>query len=468
MPLVKLSPKQRVELRTALISAFATEGDLWDLLADPLNKDYKDYVGNNGLYREKVGDLLRGAENDDWVFDLILAAAQARPSDPELDRLAQTFKPVAVAAHLDQYGTCRLSGDYLLFNRASLRNAVRDQLNNVIGKRILVVQDESPPPQGETRRTKTGKSHTIQYISYLCQVQGGFDYAYIDLESLDQRITGITGEESSARIQPIDLAAQLVRKIGLGDELLPTIPNDAQWSSWVLTCCDNIEAGLRRKGGNWWIVIDAFNAVLLPQQTLDMVKELAVRISISLPKVRLILLGYSDSFPPDKVMPHVETERLKSALSQNDAIKDMSDFFKRASQELGIELTSKLVGGFVAETLQSIDTQEAIIVQTLAPRLLSCLLRLSSANSKVIAYMETEQMKRALSYEDAIREITAFYVQAAHELEIEPTSELVGGFVAETLQSIDPQEAIVVQTLAPHLLSCLLRMFWVKSKGVSK
>ena len=92
---------------------------------------------------------------------------------------------------------------------------------------------------------------------------------------------------------PRDLAGKLVRLLGYGAATVPSAPSDLQWSRWSVEFCDDFEVRARQDDQRQvWLVIDEFNKVALAQETMDLIKQLADRIRVTLPHFRLLLLGF--------------------------------------------------------------------------------------------------------------------------------------------------------------------------------
>jgi hypothetical protein len=275
---------------------------------------------------------------------------------------------------LDPFDTCCLVGSNLLLNRKGLRSALRS-LARPGGKRILVVRDGQIASSPGIFRTKAGKSHTVHVVSYLRELMGGFETIAIDLEELAEVVPGGPGSQ----IQPIDLANDIVERMRLDQATIPDPPNNSQWARWVHTFGNLFESALRIDGRNWWILIDGFNTILIPQQTLDLVKRIAKITSLSLDRVRLVLLGYTDSFPLDAVGPYVETEELQLGPRVDEATNDLTHFFARACKERQIGLTAERAADLVAEVLAGalpgLD-DKPIPYYALIPRVQACLARL--------------------------------------------------------------------------------------------
>jgi Effector-associated domain 1 len=340
MPLIRLTPLQTRRTRDAILAAFPSSGQLDDLLLD-LGKAYAELEIQGQNYRENILSIIRRAEAEDWVLKLVLEARKRVPADPEFEALERDLKPSAPPPNVDHFNICRLTGSYVMVDRSRLRSALRE-ISRPLGKRILVVKGDP----------KTGKSHTLQLISYLQYVYGNFSLVPVDLEAFVRTLG------PAVIVNPSDLATYLVDQL-TWDWKVPDPPNDSQWARWVLEFCVKFEGRARQDQQVRWVVIDALNTTQLMQPTLDLIKELAHRINLSLPNYRLILLGFSDSLPAT-VLPNVEEEKI-APIGQQELI----EFFARAYQELNLPLDADKVADVVKSVLERIDPAQSDFVARL-------------------------------------------------------------------------------------------------------
>ncbi|KAE8756108.1 hypothetical protein FSO04_30865 [Paraburkholderia madseniana] len=340
MAYVKFTGPQLLELSTALKDAF-DQAALSDLLTG-MNRDFVDYAGYPP-YKNQVRAIVTSAAQEYWLDKLIANALAERPEDVVLQRIESALNQVALPQDFDPFEMCCLSGEYVMVNRKHLRCALRG-MSAPHGKRILIVRDKTPPTDGALVCTKTGKSLSVQFISALKQQLHGFELAWIDLRNFNDQLG------SGVQIQPRDLGVKLVRLLGYDVSKVPPEPKDSQWSRWTIDFCDDFEAQTHGDGRSVWIVIDEFNKVGLPQATLDVVKQLAARVAVTLTQFRLILLGYRDTFVP-AVLPHVEEETIDRALSERDVV----DFFIRATQQRHLIIDDERIVEAASEALMGLD-----------------------------------------------------------------------------------------------------------------
>lgn len=341
----QLTGNQAERLRDALFAAFPNEFVFDAEVLQPLNESLTKIAPANLAYPNRLGVVIQDADSRDWLLALLAQARKRRPSDTVLPQIENEFKPLAPPAGVDPFDVCCLTGSHVMIDRTDLRSALR-VLVKAQGKRILIVRGEA----------RSGKSHSLQLISYLQQVRQGFSIAWIDLEKIAQSLAG------STLIQPSHVARSLVRLTRYKDKVgIPDPPSDAQWAAWVLDFCEDYEAVASADAHPWWVVIDGFNQVLLPQPTLDLIKELANRISVTLPTFRLVLLGFTESLAPN-ALGHVTTEAIPKI-----TIEHITNFFAQAYQELQFPPSADLVAEAIERVLAKVDMAQSQFLEQLGP-----------------------------------------------------------------------------------------------------
>jgi hypothetical protein len=342
MPLIKLNDDQYKRLCEALKAAFRNRGDLSSLLlAIDQNLDLLEVPSFS--FEQNLEVVIKNAEARDWLLPLVAKAHERRPREPVLQQLIDELTVLAPPSSISAFEACRLSGGFILIDRAGLRDSL-EVLSRPLGKRILVV----------TGGDRTGKSHSVQLISHLNQIRGEFQLVRIDLEA-EQQIIG-----NDRLIEPIDLATRLVKKLQYEIEI-PKPPKDAQWASWVAEFCENFEPKAMDDPQRRWIIIDAFNKVSVKQPTFDLVKELARRIT-RLPKYRLILLGYRESMHPE-VHPTMEVEDINPI-----GKRQLAEFFAVAFQQDRISADAQRLAVAVRRVLKGLDPKDADYLPTVGQR----------------------------------------------------------------------------------------------------
>ena len=341
MPLIQLAGPKAIEIQRALFAAFPAESDLEGVLIS-VNKSLGAVSASNQPYPTRILQTIKDAEANDWLLNLLAAAAASNANDVTLQNLSDGLKAQAPPPDINPYYMCRLGGGTVMVNRKPLRAAV-EELHELQGRRILVITGES----------WSGKSHSLQLITFIAEIVGGFSVVPVDL---DPRRDDQTRLVISAR----DLAGRLVKLSGYS-VAVPEEPTDRQWSKWVTDFNDDFATAARQEPMPRWIVIDGMNKVLLDQSAVDLIQDLASRVYSSLSKLRLVLVGYEQSLPP-LVQPYIQVEKV-ARISDHDLV----EFFVLAHQELNRLYTEDELAEIVARVLNQVDMRSVDYLVKLGP-----------------------------------------------------------------------------------------------------
>ena len=340
--MIRLTGNQETRLQEALLNVYLNS-TAFDVLLSRVDKSYAQFAIENSNYRQNVLAVVKDAAATGWLMSLI-AKARADVPDPELRKIEQELAAFAPPPGMDFFDMCRLGGGHVMVDRLKLREALRD-ISGPVGRRILIVKGEK----------KTGKSHSLQLVSYLNQMLGQFVLVVVDLEAL-KLMSGTTNP-----IDPMYLAERIVGQLPSGLNL-PEPPTDAQWSNWVIRFCDRFQTyGQTNKNREHWIVIDSFNNVPLEQSAFDLIKELARRINFTLPNFRLLLLGYTESLP-QSVLPHVAEESIEPICETH-----LIEFFYQAYQQSRMPLDEQKVVDAVQRLFNQLDPNQPDFLERLGP-----------------------------------------------------------------------------------------------------
>jgi hypothetical protein len=266
-------------LHKALLGPLTDREEIWFFLALQLDRELADITADD-LRERMVMRVIKRAEQEAWLGDLLDAAVTHYPTICELKTLRNEWAPVHPVAASDPYSVCLLRGSRPFINRDELRFAMRE-LEEDDGSRILVVHGESG----------TGKSYTRQYVTHRAEVRKE-RLAWIDLIELTNALRASHG------IKPEHVARRLCDLMQLGSGFVAP-KDDEQYARWNLTFCDRLSGYLSKSPQRWWIIVDGFNSVLLPDATHGLFTQLASHVESMMPSVRLILLGYTGSLPLD-------------------------------------------------------------------------------------------------------------------------------------------------------------------------
>lgn len=343
MPLIRLNGSQRKVLREALREVYTNEMRFKMFLNNELGKDLDDFSASLDLYPEKIDKTIAEAQAKNWLIVLIEKAKLKNPFEPTFESLLKTLTFKSQKADIDPFETCCLSGTHIMINRIQLRHLLRT-INKPAGNRILLIKGTP----------KSGKTHSLQLLAYLQLALGDFEIVPVDLGRYSQTVPG-------GLIHAEDLASFIVEQMDGFEDSIGSPPVDAQRARWVLQFCDRLQRYARKNPERqWWIVIDGFNNIALNQSALDLVKELAKRINITLANFRLVLIGYSDSFPIE-VLPHVVEEEIS-----NIGTQDLAEFFNNAFSERGLIYSENDVVDAVTAVLTQVDKAQPEYLQMLS------------------------------------------------------------------------------------------------------
>jgi hypothetical protein len=335
-----LAPSLQLRIRNTLKVVLVTEDDFIDtLLAIDIEAD--DIPGDS--LSSRILTALKVTHGQSHLLDWIAEVRKLAPDDPDLAQVETDLKARAApsGAGGDPFQACRLTAGHVLVNRAQLRQSL-GELYSPIGKRILVVKDDPALAGAGGARIKSGKSHSLQLVVHLAQATQGFRPVVVDLEEVGRAVG------SGKVIEPDDLAKQITALMGC-KHIVGQRPADGQWARWTLEFCNDFEKAVKDAEPTW-IVIDQFHLVLLPQQTADLVKDLAKRVGTTLTNLRLVLLGYTGSFHPS-TLPEEE-------LLQRIGEGELMDFFWQALKEKNIQPTADRVAANVDAVLEALDPSQ--------------------------------------------------------------------------------------------------------------
>lgn len=324
----RLSTTQYERLLYALVQGFS-EATMMIMLRSQLGRSLAAEAGGNGT-TEIFANLIGRAEAGNWVFDLVRAAKDSNPTD-ELKSLADELAPQIALASIDHFNVCFVGSERVMINRKELRQSLRTLSQAVPkGKRILVVN--GPPV--------SGKTYSLEMITYLREALRAFEVVTVDL----QRFVG-------KEVKPDDIAWAIVDQMNLSENTVPQVDKE-QDSRWSGRFCDRLAGRLNNLTTPWWLVIDGFNYVTLSQPVNDLIGGLAVRISQTLPGLRMVLLGYHDKLPLDaeRATIYDETGPIKQ--------EDLFSFFFQIFYEHNLTHFPLDIARKVAEVWQVVDQND--------------------------------------------------------------------------------------------------------------
>ena len=339
--MLKLRPDQLRRLRQQMLASFPTRADFGAFVLLTTG-DTLDTISANPLNLDD--DILRvivHAQSNRWLADLLAALVSARPTNPEFQAIQLELIPPGAPPPADPWLTCIVRNAPFI-DREPLREAMRE-LEADGGRQVLVVHGDRG----------TGKTYTAEFVRWRAR-ECSHEFIHVDLEQLT-RLSPI-----DSLVWPEAIAASLSDQMGLGLVLPTREQADQQYSRWNLVCCDKLTGALIADPRRWWIVVDSFNLVPLPQATSDFFKELAFRVDASLSRVRLVLLGFGDSLRPD-LERHAHRERTTYPTHE-----DLGLYFQRLHVSAGKVPDPATVAAQVQRVLSGVDPNGPARMRSLA------------------------------------------------------------------------------------------------------
>lgn len=282
-------------LKKALLDAFSSEAALAPVVRRASGGRSVEQVGTGADLGETVEKLIRRAADEAWVPTLLEEAVKERPQHEALARLRDDWRvgtrfggPGGVGTN--HYKALILPGKMVLIGRQPLRDAVRALDTGQV--RVLVVDGDA----------ETGKTYSLQYISYVAEALRTFRFAPVDLERVPKN--------AANKVDAFGLGA------AIGDALVgmpaPAPPADLNLTTWIEQYCNELGRALPGDAVRW-LILDSFHKVTSEQSAYDLIAALAMRAYLDLGTLRVVLLSYRDhEWLKARVVGAVEYEQIAS------------------------------------------------------------------------------------------------------------------------------------------------------------
>jgi hypothetical protein len=263
-------------LKVALLDAFSTARDFEPAVRKATGGKSLQQIANGDDLKVIVERVIRRAADEAWLSALLDAAVAERSNDVELARLREEWQAGArfgtvAGGSINHFKALLLPGKLVLIDRQPLRDALAGL--DLGGVRVLIVDGDA----------ESGKTYSLQYISYLSEALGTFTLAPVDLE----RVTRNANNKVDAAGLGEAIASALLGRSGLKRAA------DLNDTTWIEKYCDWLKHKLS-DGATRWLVIDSFRKVTVEQNAYDLVAALAMRTYRDLPALRLVLLSYGE------------------------------------------------------------------------------------------------------------------------------------------------------------------------------
>ena len=224
----------------------------------------------------------------------------------------------------DPFEALFLSGGQPFVNRAVLRQSLR-QMASGDGPRILIIH--GPPGSG-----KTASGMVAHHVATL----------------LGQPIVAVSAVRlSTAQLQPERIIRDVARQFGLDVRSIPTSESgDASRQYTLYQLIDWLVRQVNAIGSVCWLIFDDLDTGFLPEETEELIVELARAIHRELSPLRLILLGYLGDLP-DEIESSVFREHI-APMSQ----RDVSDYIRHVVRTRGLNVSNEAIDEVVSLVLR--------------------------------------------------------------------------------------------------------------------
>jgi len=313
-----------------LLEAYRTPETLAIMLRLRLSKNLIQISTASGM-RNQIFDVVTAAESEGWLLELLQAtrtdlAEQAPRHSTRESAPPSATAPSAVAA--SPFTACWLNGETVFVGREVLRGTLRD-IDATRNRPVLMVKGDRC----------VGKSYTYELIKYAAD-QLDHRRLWIDL-----REALLPGEG------PAELARVILDRMGVASESLPEQGNSTD-ERWVMRLRDVVMGRLRNVTGTWWIVLDGFDRATLDPNVYRFLVRLAAETAMTLPQLRIILLGY-DEHPPPEMKGRMRLEEI-TPIGESDLV----EFFRCVFQEQGVRATQAVLQATVRQIAPLLPNNE--------------------------------------------------------------------------------------------------------------
>jgi hypothetical protein len=328
---MQLTLDQIGTLRNLFLRLLPTEPELRLFLHDRVGGRELDQVSLAPNLTLIVSEMIGEASKKGWLDELVDAFGKEFPQDTSLAAFIREATPASPRrAQAEPYDACFVES-HPFVNRGPLRELLRSlhapKPKALKKPRILIIRGN----------TKSGKSHTKYLINHLA-AKYGFEKAFVDLAS--------NGGDVSRPTVARTIGA-LMRLTGVPQ------PGTEQLTRWAL----NFFADFVGQIGDsaWWLVIDDFEHVSVSDELAEFIDELAGKINLSLPNVRLILIGYKRE--PLSTVSRIVVQETTEPISDEQLANFFAQFYREYGPALGDDELSDKIAEHVPEVRAKMDAK---------------------------------------------------------------------------------------------------------------
>lgn len=331
---MKLTNAQLETLRTLILTLLPTRQQLRQFLSSEVNGRELDHYALGDNLREVVWMLLRAAGTVTPPFLGVLVDAFARVFAQQAD-VRQFMDSLAAPAQratrtiASPYYACFFNGPFV--DREPLR-PVLERLHAPPATatkkpRILVV----------TGAPNSGKTHTKYLLNHLGD-QFGFQPVLVDFSRWPKELT------------PEDVGQRMATRLGLTGMPQPGNEQIARWTmnyfDWFAAAAGSIER---------WVMID-FGRISISSAVTEFIDELAMQVNDSLPKMRLVLLGYAK--PLTTAVRRIVEQDDTKAITERELASFFVQYYREFGPDLDEEELTNRIAEYVPRVLQKMQSSD--------------------------------------------------------------------------------------------------------------
>lgn len=320
---MRLLGPEKKQLQQALLGAFQ-RAELAALVDFYLDERLGKIASDTDDDRAATLKLIYWTEDQGKLEALLDGAPQEVPGNATLVAVCKLLLANLRQRHpppwyqpADHVQTCFLPGRRAFIDRKELRRALKELIGG--GSRVLAVNGPR----------RSGKSYTLQLISYLASELQAYQYAVINLE-----------QERTTQLSPEAMMESIGLQLALSDLTLPSQRREEPRRARIL--CDWLVGKNRQSARIWWVVLDGFHHPDVPEPTRELIQYLVGWVAENVCDLRVVLLTYTEDLLPVHVRRYVRYERI-TEISRVDLV----EFFQRVFDDRGEEYQQELVEGEV-------------------------------------------------------------------------------------------------------------------------
>ena len=297
----------------AFMDAFGDSGSLATVVRSTQMRTL-DQVAGPGALKDVIPRLIQEADDAGWAAQLARTALAAREHNLRLQRVVDRIEIRDALADPNPYLAIRMLGQPML-DREGLRLTV-ETIESDTAPRVFVVEGEK----------SSGKSYTIQFLTFIALKRKAFQVIPVDLE-----------RHFKAAQEPIRadrIAQSIINALGLSAADLATMPvlAEEQEARYVLDFSEWVTGVMGRQDNRYCLVFDHFTKALLRQSTEDMIIELC-RSAYQATNLVVVLLEYEKVADLESTVGRIVDSQRIPKIDPTIMRRDLTKFFTAVYSE---------------------------------------------------------------------------------------------------------------------------------------